>query len=56
MAKIAYSKSPTTHAEQVEKLKSIVGETIADLEKFQQKKGQWWVKEIEGFGDRKSVV
>ena len=35
---------------QVEKLKSIVGETIADLEKFQQKKGQWWVKEIEGFG------
>lgn len=35
---------------QVEKLKSIVGETIADLEKFQQLKGQWWVKEIEGFG------
>ncbi len=35
---------------QVEKLKSVVGETIADLEKFQQKKGQWWVKEIEGFG------
>jgi len=36
---------------QVEKLKKAVGgDTIADLEKFQQSKGTWWTKEIEGFG------
>jgi len=35
---------------QVDKLKGKVGDTIGDLEKFQQEKGQWWVKEIEGFG------
>lgn len=35
---------------QVDKLKSKVGDTIGDLEKFQQEQGQWWVKEIDGFG------